>query len=115
MGEPVKPENWTSVFTDVDLNTDATTDVLNNSRQTKVYRVELPNGGSTADIQLEITDGSNTHILDNPSAGNAISFTDTIVIDADETLQVNVTTVEGSAQTDTCYVSRGNQAKAPTG
>lgn len=116
MVEATIAENWATNYTSIDLNTNATTDIVDTSRQTKVYSVHMLNGGSSAVAQLEVTDGSSTGVLtQGQSAGDTISFTGPIVVPSGETVQINVTTVEGAAQSNTCLVTRGNQAKSPSG
>lgn len=96
-------------YTDVDLNTDATTEIFSPSHNEQaVERVEMPNGGSTAEVALEVTDGTTTYTLaSSGSGGDAVSFAGTLPLTDGETLQINVTTVEGSAQTDTAGVFVG--------
>lgn len=116
MGQPTKPENRDTNYTTIDLNDTGTTSaVLNPSREATVYSAHMEHGGSTAEVNLELTDGNDTAVLAQPGAGNNLEFGDTVVVPSGETLQINVTTAEGSAQTNTCVVTRGEQAKEPTG
>lgn len=100
-------DNQDCEYTDIDLNdTSTTSTVYDSSGDAKISYVTLNNGGGSADVQLEVTDGSSTVVLANPSAGNGFEFTSTLYLSAGDSLQVNVTTAEGSAQTNTCVVSR---------
>lgn len=92
---------YDTVFTDVDLNTDATTTLADPDSDARVPAVYVPNSGSTADIQLEVTDGTDTVVVDNPAAGDPIEHEVDVLLDEGESVQVNVTTVEGSAVTST--------------
>ena len=93
-------------YTTVDLNATGTTSIYAPSSDATVYGVYLENGGSTAELQLEATDGSDTVILSNPGAGEGLSFSDMHALGGDQTLQVNVTVAEGAAQTNTAAVFR---------
>lgn len=95
-------------YTTVDLNATGTTALLDRDTAADVWGVYLRNGGSTAEVSLEITDGSNTATLaDNRgSAGANIEFDGPLELAASETLQANVTTAEGSAQSNTAVVIR---------
>lgn len=96
------------VYTDVDLNTDATTTVYDPSHDATVGRVEVPNGGSTAEFDVEVTDGTDTVVLASSGAGNAVTLADPLPLDGANSLQVDVTTVEGSALTETVAVFVGS-------
>lgn len=115
MGRPVKPVNRDTNYTSIDLNATGTTTILNPSREATVYSVHMENGGSTAEVNVEVTDGTDTAVVAQPGAGANVEFTGPVVIPSGETLQVNVTTAEGAAQSNTCLVTRGEQAKSPTG
>lgn len=95
-------------YTTVDLNSTGTTALLDRDTAADVWGVYLRNGGASAVVNLEITDGSNTATLaDNRgSAGANIAFDGPIELAASESLQVNVTTAEGSAQSNTAVVVR---------
>lgn len=110
-GTPVTPADtpaWT--FTDIDLNdTSTTSTIYNPSVPTTVYGVFLEQGGGTSEIQLELTDGSDTVVLDEKGAGENLSFQNMLVLSKAESLQIDVTTAEGSAQSDTagvCHAER---------
>jgi hypothetical protein len=90
--------------TDIDLNTDATTTVFTPSSDATVERIEVPNAGSTAEFDVEVTDGTDTVTLASSGAGGAVSITDPVPLVDGWTLQVDVTTVEGSALTATAVV-----------
>lgn len=94
-------------YTTVDLNSTGTTTVYDPDHDATAYGVYMANGGGTADVQLEVTDGTDTVVLDDPGAGSAIEFSDDLALDGDQSLQVNVTTAEGSALTETAAVSAG--------
>ena len=92
------------IFTDIDLNTDATTVIFDPSTGATVERVEVPNGGSTAEFDVEVTDGTDTVILASSGAGNAVTLSDPVPLDDTTQLQVDVTAVEGGALTETAAV-----------
>lgn len=92
---------YDTVFTDVDLNADAVTTLADPASDARVSSVYVPNGGSTAEIQLEVTDGTDTVVIDNPAAGSGIEHETDVLLDEGESVQMNVTTVEGSALTET--------------
>ena len=97
-------------YTTVDLNADATTDLYDPSRAATVWAVHLQNGGGTAVVQLEVTDGSNTAVLTpGQAAGDGIDYAQVLELAASEKLQANVTTVEGGAQTNTAVVLRAEE------
>ena len=94
-------------FTEIDLNdTNTTSTVYDPNTDGEIYGVFMENGGSTAEVQLEVTDGTDTAVLAVPGAGNDLAFSETIRISTTESLQINVTTAEGAAQTNTAAVSR---------
>ena len=93
-------------YTDIDLNSTGTTDIYDPGEDATVYGVFLENGGSTAEVNLEATDGTDTAVLAQPGAGNDVEFGDTVVLGGGDKLQINVTTAEGSAQTNTAVVLR---------
>lgn len=92
---------YDTVFTTVNLNATGTTTVANPSGDARVPAVYLANGGGTADVQLEVTDGTSTVVVDDPAAGSGIVHETDVLLDEDESLQVNVTTAEGAALTET--------------
>lgn len=92
-------------YTTVDLNTNATTDLYDPSTDAEISGVFLQNGGSTAVVQLEVTDGTDTAVVTPGQAGgDGIDMGDTISLGASDKLQANVTTVEGAAQSNTAVV-----------
>jgi hypothetical protein len=95
------------VYTDIDLNSTGTTEIHSSDADSEVSGVFLENGGSTAEVNLEVTDGTDTAVLAQPGAGSSIEFGETIYIGKDDSLQINVTTAEGSAQTNTAVVFKG--------
>lgn len=92
------------VYTTVDLNTTGTTEVHSSGTDSEISGVFMENGGSTAEVNLEATDGTDTSVLAQPGAGNSVEFGDTIYVGAGDSLQINVTTAEGSALTGTVVV-----------
>lgn len=99
-----------TITTGVDLNSTGTTDVYDAGQQAIVYGAYLPNGGTSAIVQLEITDGTDTAVLTpGQAAGDGIAYTGPIVLNKGWKLQVNVTTVEGAAQTNDAVVSHSEQ------
>lgn len=97
-------------FTSIDLNDTSTTSTIFdpiNGRATGVY---MENGGTTAEVQLEVTDGSNTAVLAVPGAGNNLEFSGEIHLDKSDSLQINVTTAEGSSQSNTAVVFTGDSS-----
>lgn len=95
------------IFTSVDLNATGTTTIYDADANAKVYGVYMDHGGSTAEVQLEATDGTNTAKIDEPGAGNDLAVGDTLALDPSTDLQVNVTTAEGAALTGTVVVMPG--------
>lgn len=96
-----------ATYTTVDLNdTSGTTDLFDPSGDATVYGVYLRNGGSSAVVNLEVTDGSDTAtVVNNRGSGGAdIALGDTLALGNGDKLQVNVTTAEGSAQSNTAVV-----------
>lgn len=98
-------------YTTVDLNATGTTAVYSSDSAAMVYGVYLRNGGGTAVVSLEVTDGTDTATLaDNRGSGGAnIAFGEELELAASETLQVNVTTAEGVAQSNTAVVFRSEE------
>lgn len=98
-------------YTTVDLNATGTTTVFDAGTATTVWGVYMRNGGSTAEVSLEVTDGTDTaRVVDNEgSAGTGIFKDDPIGLAPTEDLQVNVTTAEGAAQTNTLTVLRSSE------
>lgn len=96
---------YDTVFTAVDLNSGGTTTVADPSNDARVPSVHLTNGGSTAVVVLEVTDGTDTVVLTpGQTAGDNIAYQTDVMLDENESLQVNVTTPEGAAQTNTAAV-----------
>lgn len=98
-------------YSSVDLNTVATTDVYDPTEDAEVHAVHLANSGSTAVVQLEVTDGTDTAVLtQGQAAGDGIAWEPgTYGLEAGEKLQANVTTAEGSSLTGTAAASVGEQ------
>ena len=94
-------------YTSVDLNATGTTTVYTPSTDANVS-VFMENGGSTAEVNLEVTDGTDTAVLAQPGAGGSVEFGDVVALDGDQSLQINVTTAEGSALTGTVAVHAGD-------
>lgn len=90
-------------YTSVDLNATGTTTVFDPSHnESTVEQVALENTGSTAVVQLEVTDGTNTVVLTpGQAAGDGVSYTGPLPLDGPQTLRVNVTTAEGAALSGT--------------
>lgn len=95
-------------YTTVDLNATGTTTVYDPDFDAVVHGVFMDNGGATAEYQLEVTDGTDTAVLADLSAGAMLEFDADVALDAGQLLQVNVTTVEGSSLTETCAASAGD-------
>lgn len=93
----------TTSFTSIDLNTADATTIYNPIRGT-VSGVYMKNGGSTAEVELQVTDGSNTATLAVPGAGNNLEFSGDIFVDKGVSVQIDVTTKEGSSQNNTAVV-----------
>lgn len=96
-----------ATYTSIDLNDTSTTSTIFDPLEGRATGVYLKNGGSTAEFQLESTDGSSTAVLAVPGAGNNLEFGNEVHLDNDDSLQINVTTAEGSSQTNTCVVFYG--------
>lgn len=102
-------------YTDIDLNSTGTTDLYTIPSDdvtdgAVIEGVYLKNGGGAAVVQLEVTDGSSTAVLTpGQSGGDSITFTGGILLGGSDKLQANVTTAEGSSQTNTAAVGRGNR------
>lgn len=105
--DPRKQADYNVEYTSIDQNATGTTTVYDPANDAEVGAVHLDNPGSSAELRLEVTDGTNTAVLDDPAAGEAIHFTDDMYLDAGDSLQVVVETAEGSSQSATCAVSRG--------
>lgn len=103
--DPREQETYESTYTSVDLNTAATTTIYSPSNGAQLGSVYLDNGGGTADLRLEVTDGTSTAVLADPSGGAAIEFTDSMYLGSSDSVQVVVETAEGSALTETAFVS----------
>ena len=93
-------------YTDIDMNADSTTTIYNPGTDAAVYGVYLTVSGSTAEFDLEVTDGSSTEVLESVGGGSNLRFTDDIVLGESDSLQIDITTVEGTTQSDTCAVFR---------
>lgn len=94
-----------SNYTSVDLNSNATTDLYDPSSDATVFGVFLENSGSSAVVQLEVTDGTNTAVLTpGQTAGDGISFHGEVFLGEGDKLQANVTTIEGSSLSETAVV-----------
>lgn len=91
-------------FTDIDLNTSGATTIYDQSHGNTISGVYMKNGGSTAEVELQVTDGSNTATLAVPGAGTNLSFEGVIECASADSLQIDVTTKEGSSQTNTAVV-----------
>lgn len=95
-------------YTTVDLNATGGQTVYDPDHDATVYAVHMTNPGGTAEIQLEVTDGTDTVIIQQVSgAGDNLHYNHTIALDGDQSLQINVTTAEGTAGTSTAAVSAG--------
>lgn len=93
-------------YATIDLNATGTTTVYDGATESEVYGVYLNNGGSTAAVNLEVTDGTDTAVLREKAAGENLEFGDTIRLDPGNALQINVTAAEGAAQSNTATVLR---------
>jgi len=93
-----------STYTDVDLNSTGTTTLLSPSTDVQISGVYLLNGGTSAEVDLEITDGTDTATLSEGSGGGNVTFGDTTILGAGDSLQITVQTAEGAAQTNTAVV-----------
>lgn len=107
-GTPVTPENSPAItYSDVDMNDASAQDIYDPSAPATVYGVWLENSGSTADVELQVTDGSSTVDLTNLQGGGSdLRFTDTVTLSKGDKLRINVDTAEGSSQTDTAAIAR---------
>lgn len=94
-------------YTTVDLNSTGTTTVYDPDHDATVQGVYMDHGGGTAEVQLEVTDGTDTAVVRTPGAGTALEFGDDLALDGGQSLQINVTTAEGSALSETAGVSVG--------
>lgn len=94
-----------ATYTSIDLNdTSTTSTIYDPSTDAEVSGVYMQNGGTSAEVQLEVTDGTDTSVLAVPGAGNSLEFGDTISLGDGDSLQINVTTAEGTAQANTAVV-----------
>jgi hypothetical protein len=89
------------VYTSIDQNSTGSTTVYDPTGDGEVTGVFLENSGSTAELALEVTDGTDTARLAEPGAGNRLAFGETIRLGIGDSLQVNVLVAEGTAQTET--------------
>lgn len=92
------------VYAEIDLNATGTTELFSPETDAFIYGVYLTNGGSTAEVDLEITDGTDTVTLESNAAGGNVSYENEIVLGRSDSLQVNVRVAEGAAQTNTAVV-----------
>jgi len=93
-----------SNYTDIDLNSTGTTTLLDVATDVQVSGVYLLNGGTSAEADLEVTDGTDTATLSEGAAGANVAFSDATILGAGDSLQITVQTAEGSAQTNTAVV-----------
>lgn len=96
-------------YTDIDLNSAGATTVFDADGDATVTGVHMKNGGSTAEVELQATDGTDTATLAEPGAGSSLEFGDSIALDSESDLQIEVTTAEGSAQSNTAVVHVGDE------
>jgi len=96
---------YDTIFTTVDLNTAATTTVANPTGDARVPAVHLAHGGSTAELRLEVTDGTDTAVLADPAAGDPVHYETETMLDEGESLQVVVEVTEGGALSETAAAS----------
>lgn len=89
------------VYTSIDQNATGSTTIYDPNGDGEITGVFLENSGSTAELALEVTDGTDTARLTEPGAGNPIEFGETIRLGIDDSLEVNVLTAEGVAQSET--------------
>jgi len=89
------------VYTDVDLNATGSTTLFDPDDGAEVSGVYLPNGGSTAEVDLEVTDGTDTTTLVVGGAGGRVEFGNTVRLGGDDSLQATVRVAEGTALTET--------------
>lgn len=93
------------VYTQIDLNATGTTTIYDPEHDATVQGVHLENAGSSADVHLEVTDGTTTVDLTTAqTAGDAIRYVDPTPLDSDNLLQVNVLSAEGSSLTSDAAV-----------
>lgn len=107
--DPRQQPDYATAYTTVDLNATGATTIYAPTNDAEVSGVHLENTGGTAVIQLEVTDGTNTAVLDaNNGGGGSIHFEDELRLDGGvDSLQINVTTAEGATLTGTAAVFRG--------
>lgn len=100
-------------YTSVDLNATGTTTIFDGDEKVLITGVHLRNGGGTAVANLEVTDGSDTATLVNNrgSGGSDIHYENTFALARNDDLQINVTTAEGAAQSNTAVVLRGEPGR----
>lgn len=105
--DPRQQGTYAVEYTSVDENTTGTTTLYSPTNDAKVSGVHLNNPGSTAELRLEVTDGTSTAVLSDPGAGTSIAFNDEIFLSGGtDQLQVVVEAAEGSSQSETAAVSR---------
>ena len=106
-GTPVQTSKaHNTTYTSVDLNATGTTTLYTGTQEAMVAAFLGTESGTTVEVSLEATDGTNTtRLADNEgSAGTSIAVSDTIPITSSESLQANVHTAEGSDLTGTAVV-----------
>lgn len=105
--DPREQAGYAGDYTTVDLNAATGPQTLYSpTNDAIVTGVHMANPGGTADVKLEITDGANTAVLDDPGAATAIHFTDELrLAGGTDSVQVNLETAEGAALTATAYVA----------
>lgn len=103
----VVPRSAGVEYTSIDLNTTGTTTVYDGDREAIIHGVYAENSGGTLEVQLEITDGTDTTVLTlDQGAGDGIAFETELELDPSNDLQLNVTTGEGAIETTTAAVIR---------
>ena len=99
------PRTPTVSYTDIDENATGATTVLDPTADTVVTGVYADNGGSSAIMLLEVTDGTNTAtITPDQSGGDGVAFHDRLELPNSQSLAINVTTAEGSGLSETAAV-----------
>lgn len=104
--DPARKATHDTVYTSIDLNTAATTTVYDPTTEAEVDGIHLNHGGSTAELRLEVTDGTNTAVIQDAAAGDPIHYPEPLHLNSDDSLQVVVEVVEGASLTETAAVSR---------
>lgn len=94
---PVSNETQADVaYTSIDLTTSGATTVFNPSHDGAAYGVYMDNNTTSGNVQLELSDGSSTTAIANPSQGSALEFGNTVPMDGDDLLKINVTATAAS-------------------